>query len=294
MNDALTAERLQTPSQGISILTAAQRKNACQTDVVCMGNNTKQIIAIETITKLDDPCAEQHELFGTKRIYASLDAKGIKIAKHYRDDNVRVPKFIREEKKSVLDPLAIWYGLENMEQSMKAIGLGTEKDHGVTWHKELRDKAHAIRMHASHALANRDIDTETFKELLLIPVTHYTNQHERCLLTSRCQIDKNYEPSKIIITDEKAKNLLETAIKQSFLYSNAESFLQNMSNAWVESFINTLGQFQDKHIPIDDDTYSTKTQLAVCHWNESVANNSLSPTLNYCQIIWQSYAQNFS
>jgi hypothetical protein len=44
------------------------RKNANDSSVVGMGNNTQKVIRCEHITKADDPVMQRHKTMGTKRI----------------------------------------------------------------------------------------------------------------------------------------------------------------------------------------------------------------------------------
>jgi hypothetical protein len=52
----------------IAILTDARhgcRRNAKDTNVVCIGNATHKVLWEEHVTKDDDMCTQQHELIGT-------------------------------------------------------------------------------------------------------------------------------------------------------------------------------------------------------------------------------------
>mgnify|MGYP001803388271 CR=1 FL=1 len=67
----------------MEILTDARhgwRKNARQTDVVCLGNKNKKVVAYDVMTSVDDVCTQRHELLGTKRIYEKLDQQGVVVS----------------------------------------------------------------------------------------------------------------------------------------------------------------------------------------------------------------------
>ena len=50
--------------------------------------------------------------------------------------------------------------------------------------------------------------------------------------------------------------------------------LYNMSTAHVESFNNPLNVFQNKSICFQDGTYTTRSKIAVCHWNKNVGRET--------------------
>ena len=79
----------------VEILTDARhgwRKNARQTDVVCLGNKNKKVVAYDVVTSVDDVCTQRHELLGTKRIYEKLDQQGVVVSKHAHDNNAFISK----------------------------------------------------------------------------------------------------------------------------------------------------------------------------------------------------------
>ena len=80
-----------------------------------------------------------------------------------------------------------------------------------------------------------------------------------------------------------------------------------MSTAHVESFNNLLNVFQNKRICFQDDTYMTRSKIAVCHWNENVGRETRKlqhpdgritlyyvhhdPSHNYQNTIWEKYSK---
>jgi hypothetical protein len=99
---------------------------------------------------------------------------------------------------------------------------------------------------------------------------HYKNQHTQCSAESRCRRDPKYEPSKLIIDDPKAEQLLQTAIRKTVVYQHADDFVLAKDTFYIESVNNVLNVFQDKRIAFGNDEYIKRSQLAVCHWNENV------------------------
>ena len=65
----------------MEILTDARhgwRKNAQQTDVVCLGNKNKKVVAYDVVTSVDDVCTQRHELLQAQRGYMrSSTSKGL-------------------------------------------------------------------------------------------------------------------------------------------------------------------------------------------------------------------------
>lgn len=297
--------------EGIDILTDARhgwRKNSRQTDVVCLGGITKKVIRLETVTRADDSIAQRHEMIGTLRVYKHLKDHQVRIRRHCHDNNPSVTKELRDNQKPVVNQLDNWHGLKSLEKLLRKCAEGPKKNHDKVWHKELHDKVKSVRTHANYCMRYCDANKEKL-QLLLIPVSHYQNDHQHCFPTARCRTDLNYEPSKIVITTEKAADLLEKAIRDSNLYKNAQWYIYNMSTAHVESFNNLLNVFQDKRIAFKHDTYMTRSKLAVCHWNENVGRESRKthhpdgrmsihyvhhdPSHNYCDTVWKQYTQLF-
>lgn len=260
----------------IDILTDARhgwRKNSKHTDVVCLGNLTKKVLDIETITHQDDPIAQRHEKIGTERIYDTLRPQ-VQIRRHCHDSNNQITKYVREKQPDVQNTLDNWHGLKSLEKNISEASHGPKKFHGVKWHKELSDKVKGIRTHCIYALRNCENNPDRLRELLLIPVTHYQDNHQHCLPHSRCRSDDNYELSKIELTDGSGINILRNAITSARLYKQADLYCSNMSTAHVESFNNTLNVFQDKRIAFGDQNYRLRTLLAVCHWNENISSRT--------------------
>lgn len=63
---------------GINIVTDARhgwRKNAMDTSVVAIGENSHKVIDCVHVTKAQDPVSQRHEKFGTVKIYDHLRNK---------------------------------------------------------------------------------------------------------------------------------------------------------------------------------------------------------------------------
>ena len=288
MSTALSHESTNNTTP-VEILTDARhgwRKNARQTDVICLGNKSKKVVAYSVVTADDDACAQRHETVGTKRIYTSLEQQGVRIGKHAHDNNASISKYVREEHPTTINQLDNWHALKQLEKSLKTISEGPKKSLGITWHEELIDKPHPIRTHAYYALKNCGGDAETLKTILRNSIEHYKGNHSNCFPESRCKREPLYESRRRRITDPVAENLLRTALEKSVIIRKAELFVHNMSTASVESFNNTLNVLHDKRISFGDKTYKMKTALAVGFWNEGKAK--------FREQVWKTHVQNLN
>ena len=106
-------------------------------------------------------------------------------------------------------------------KALTAISQGTKKSEGLDWHWELQDKVQSLQVHANYSIRNCDQDPEKLQALLLNPVHQYQHQHDGCPTTSRCRVDPNYEPSKVVLRSPVAIKLLQNAIERCNLYKVA-------------------------------------------------------------------------
>lgn len=269
--------------EGIDIVTDARhgtRKNSMFTDVVCLGAITHKCLRVETVSKVDCPSAQKHELIGTERIYDYLNSlDGVHVRVHCHDRNTSVNKFIRSRGVDAESTNDTWHATKNIAKEVKAICSGPRYKEGVTWHPELSDKAGSIKTHLYWAMKNCDQDPEKLKLSLLNIVNHYKDEHEHCSETSRCKTDPNYEPSKCVITDPKAEMLLGRALMNTQVYKSPMDYIHCMDSYYVESFNNAILQYHDKRINFSKPVYVLRTNLAVLDWNEHVNRETTSSKL---------------
>lgn len=142
-------------------------------------------------------------------------------------------------------------------------------------------------------MRNCNGDPQELKANLDNIVDHYRNDHVKCKETSRCKRDKNYIPSREILSDSVAIRLLKETIRTCDVYKHAENYVHHIDTFFVESFNNTINIFQDKRISTFGDThYKLRSNLAICHWNENVkkSNDEKSKTLfTYRENIWKKW-----
>ncbi|CAC5364483.1 unnamed protein product [Mytilus coruscus] len=95
-------------------------------------------------------------------------------------------------------------------------------------------------------------------------------QHLSCDPSSRCKYDKNYEPSRIVLTDPLAEKLLLGVLLNSNIFKYPQDYVLGKDTFYVESFNNVINIYQDKCIAFGDKQYNARSNLAVCQWNETV------------------------
>ncbi|CAG2254076.1 unnamed protein product [Mytilus edulis] len=301
---------------GINIMTDARhgwRKNAKDTTVVALGEKTHKVMDCEHITKSQDKVAQRHERLGTQIIYENLENKNVSIKIHAHDRNLAVNKFVRDTQFTV-NQNDLWHAVKAVKKAVTKISKGTKRSEGISWSVQLGDKVEPIATHINWAVRNCEQNSLKLKESLDNIVNHYCDKHENCHHSSRCRFDSNYEPSRTVLTNLKARKMLEIAIKSSTIYKYPQDYILAKDTFYVESFNNVVNIFQDKRICFGDDQYKLRSNLAVCHWNENVdrgftsvwkSRNPNAPasqkgkkiykklTYNYRINIWNRYISSF-
>ena len=270
------AEEERKDYNGISILTDARhgwRKNSSQTDVVCIGQQSHRVLVDSIITKEDDSVAQRHERIGTERIYNMLQAHQdgpIQVDMHAHDRNMSVNKYVKDHQEDTKNQNDVWHVVKALEKEISNVAKGAKYKHGQTWHEQLSDKIASVRTHVNYVIRSADGNALHIKEGIDNIVNHYKNDHARCALQSRCKTDRNYEPTKMIITDIRAENLLRQALRKCTVYKYPGDYVLAADTGYVESFNNVLNIFQDKRISFGNLEYVRRSHLAVLHWNENV------------------------
>ena len=96
----------------VDIMTDARhghRKNAKDTNVICLGQTTHKVMKDIHLTKDDDKCSQRHELLGTKSLYDYFDSRlpfisgPVNVRAHAHDRNSSVNKYLREEHPEIMN-----------------------------------------------------------------------------------------------------------------------------------------------------------------------------------------------
>ena len=274
MQNAIAEEKAASgSSDGINILTDARhgwRKNAKDTDVVCIGEKKHRILNVQHVTKHEEPSSQKHELVGVKRMYDYFDTNEVSIKIHAHDANASVTKFIKNERPGTENNNDTWHVTKGITKELKKITSGPKRDKNKTWHPELSDKAGAIRTHAYWAMKNCEGSADKLVGYLDNIPNHYKGIHDGCHVDSRCRSGPHYKSTKCRITDPVAEQLLVRSIKKLALYKRPHDYIHCLSTHYVESFNNMLLIHQDKRIVFGDKEYRRRTMMAVMEWNENV------------------------
>lgn len=257
---------------GINIVTDARhgwRKNAKDTSVVAIGENSHKVIDCVHVTKAQDPVSQRHEKFGTVKIYDHLAEQDVSIKVHSHDRNLSINKFVKDTRETT-NQNDLWHAVKSLKKSINNISAGTKKSEGWTWSEQLIDKTEPIATHVHWAIRHYEEDPVKLREYMDNIIPHYENNHSKCHPASRCKMDPNYEPSRIVLTSKHAKKLLDKTIKECVIYKYPQDYVLGKDTFYVESFNNVMNIFQDKRISFGDDQYRFRSNLAVCHWNENV------------------------
>jgi hypothetical protein len=302
-----------TDFPGIQIITDARhgwRKNAKDSSVCAVGVKSGKVLHHEHITTAQLPAAQSHEKLGTQHIYEHFEKQLIPVAVHVHDRNASVNKYVREHQPYTVNQNDRWHAIKNVKKKMTEVSDGALKRLGTTWHPQLNDKVEKVGNHFYWALANCEGSASNLRMSLDNIVDHYQNNHGNCSATSRCRTDPSYEPSTKVISDENARKLLVDVVRKSVIYQHPEDFVHAMDTGIIESFHNTMNIFHDKRIAFGSAQYLSRSQLAVCHWNENVGRDYTSVwirsgagksrrrrikkvykdcTYNYSADIWKNY-----
>ena len=197
-----------------------------------------------------------------------FEETNVKVNMWLHDMNATVNKEVKS--RGINNQNDLWHGVKNVKKLMKKITDGAKKNHGKTWHQELDDKLLAVTTHVHWATRNCAGDPTVLRQNLDNIIPHYENNHENCNPSSRCKSQDNYQPTKKVITNPIAKQLLEKVVKSCTIYKNASSFAYAKDTHYVESFNNVINICQDKRISFSSEEYRMRSYLAVLHWNENV------------------------
>jgi hypothetical protein len=267
--------------QGIDVCTDARhghRKNAKDTSMIAIGDQSKKVLGHFHVTKARDSCTQRHEKIGVEEFYRYIDSKDVPIRIHIHDRNLSVNSFIKKLN-GPINQNDRWHGIKNLKKDLEKISDGAKKNEGKTWHGQVQGKVEAIGTHAHWAIENCNGDPDTLRASLENVIAHYQNNHAGCHPTSRCRTAGNYEPSKEHISSPIAERLLRKTITESTLYKAADDFVHGKSTSHVESFNNTMNMFHDKRIFYGDKEYKARSYIAVLYWNENSGREHTS--------VWQ-------
>ena len=133
-----------------------------------------------------------------------MESKNVSIKIHSHDRKMTVNKFVKETQFTT-NQNDLWHAAKAVKKSVSKVSKGAKFSEGISWSQQLADKVEPIVTHISWSVRNCDENPQKLKESLNNVMEHYCNNHANCHNTSRCKRDSNYEPSRIVITNGKAK-----------------------------------------------------------------------------------------
>ena len=273
--DALRQEIASTEDlmQGIEIMTDARhgtRKNAKDTDVICLGGLSHKCLWNGHITRAVDPVTQRHEMIGVKQMYQYFDETDTPIYLHVHDDNRSVSKYVENERPETQNAIDIWHETSKIPSKFRKISSGPNYAKGKTWHEELHDKGAPVKKHINYSLRNCNGDETKLCQMIDTVVYHYQDIHTDCPAESRCRADQHYELSKQHIKDEKAAELLTKFLHSLNLYKRPDRYKHCKDTSYVESFNRAIKIFHSKDVHFSNEECEMRNQLAILSWNENV------------------------
>ena len=134
------------------------RKNAKDTNVMCLGQTTHKFLKDIHVTKDDDHCAQRHELLGTKRLCKYFDSRvpfisgPVNVCAHAHDRNASVNKYLRVERHEVVNQNDTWHAEISIEKQINTIVRGAK--FWRTCHAQITDKVLSVKTHVQYAIRN--------------------------------------------------------------------------------------------------------------------------------------------
>ena len=102
---------------GINIMTDARhgwRKNAKDSSIVAIGEETHKVLNCCHITKQDDICSQRHELKGTQKLYTYFDENDVSISVHTHGRNLSVNKLVKGS--FTTNQNDVWHGVKSVKK----------------------------------------------------------------------------------------------------------------------------------------------------------------------------------
>ncbi|CAH1238875.1 Hypp5655 [Branchiostoma lanceolatum] len=264
----------------------AQRRNSHRSDIMALGQTKHRVLGYAPVTKAEEVSSQRHEMRGTKKLYDRFDELGVQIVDHAHDRSNVINKLIRDRQpypdgSKTTNSNDTWHATKGIARKFKKVSHGAKRTEGVTWHAELADKGAPVKTHFYWCMARCGGSEQVLRESLLNIVDHYRNQHQNCHEGSRCRRDQNYLPTKLILTDQRAVDLLRTFITSQDVYKHASDYVRCRDTLYVESFNNACLQYLDKRIFFGSMNYGLRMGLAILDWNEHVDRHATSRYVKY-------------
>ncbi|XP_064382205.1 uncharacterized protein LOC135331087 [Halichondria panicea] len=196
--------------------------NAYNTTVPCLSGSTKRIVGCSTVSRKEHICAQTREVACTKIVLPEVIDKGLNIVEVAHDNQPVVKRFVTDDL-NLTNSYDTWHGTKNVAKKMKKVAIGTKKAQGKTWFPELSDKRKSTKVHLYYCMKNCEQSADNLRKNILNIVKHYQNEHSDCNEASPCK-RPGYKPTKIKLEDPLAIESFTSALKDTLIYKNAESY----------------------------------------------------------------------
>jgi hypothetical protein len=267
---------------GLVIMSDARhgcRTNSFHSDILALGYTNYKVVGYSHVNKRDEPSSQKHDLYGVKQLYGQFETRGVKIDEHVHDRNTSVTKYIHDNHPTIKNSYDTWHATKEVRRHLKKITSGPRKTSGTIWHPELADKAAGIKTHIYWSMKNCDGREDGLRQGIDSITPHYQNDHRSCHPTSRCK-QAGYLPSRLILADPLAINILDKCIKSLIIYKSPSNYIRCRNTHYVESCNNTFLIYLDKRIHYHDNMYTLRSGLAIIDWNEHVDREATSVYVN--------------
>ncbi|CAH1780860.1 unnamed protein product [Owenia fusiformis] len=246
-------------------------RNAKRSITFGLCNETHTVLADKVkSTNHDDSSVQRHETIATKEILNDFKQEGIKVRCIVHDSNNSVSKVVKDDFPEVKEQKDVWHVIKNVMSSFKKISKGTKKTENICWHGQLFDKYDGIKNHIWYSIMHSGNDETLLRGSLDAIVSHYQGYHESCRLTSHCVRNPRYAPSRVLLTDPIAIDLLSKFVHDTSIYKNPHLVLEGLSTSYVEAANNALRSFLPKRHSFGDTSFQVRVDLFILHWNENV------------------------
>ena len=141
---------------------------------------------------------------------------------------------------NVENDIDTWHAAKGVSKQLKSITYGTRKQHGITWHEKLKDKAASIKTHVYYCMktchGSADVLRKNFDKIV--------DNHDNCNPESKCRRDQDYIPTKDTLKNSAAIQILIRGIHSLQVYKTPQDFVHCIDTHYVESYNNSGPQSQ--------------------------------------------------
>ena len=128
-----------------------------------------------------------------------------------------------------------------------------------------------MKNHLYFAITKSGGSEELLLDALDAITLHYQNIHDNCRLTSPCIRNPRYFPSRVILTEPSAVEMISKWVKNTSIYKNPHLVLEGLATSHLESANGALRSFVPKKQTYGDENYKHRTNMFILDWNCNVS-----------------------